>query len=325
MNPPAPPLRLEACEPVAFLAGFYHFRRPAFFRYRIAHAHHLLFVESGAIRFTGHDGGKQTAGAADLICFRPTPRNEYRTDAGVRFFQVSLRFAPAPRDEETPLVAGGPLPERIPTGEHAETVKERFQELCRHIEQPDPFSLLRTRAALLLLLADLAQILVASPGGNVSEDDLWHRARTWMDMAARREVRVAALAQHLGISREHLIRGFRTRFGLTPHAYHQQARLAEAARELRHARLPVKALAADLGYGDWRSFSRAFRQHWGVSPARYRADPNAVPNAGVGLPLNTHLVAAACARLAPTFESAIESESIAPGDRPSWRPQPHVG
>ncbi len=39
----------------------------------------------------------------------------------------------------------------------------------------------------------------------------------------------------------------------------------------------IKQLAAELGYGSARAFSRAFREHVNTSPGRYRRHPHPVP------------------------------------------------
>lgn len=47
--------------------------------------------------------------------------------------------------------------------------------------------------------------------------------------------------------------------------------LHEAQRELVYTHMPIKQLAAELGYGDDAYFSRFFRKHTGLSPSAFRA------------------------------------------------------
>ena len=309
-------LRLEDCQPEILLAGCYHFRRAAAFRYRIERVHHFILVESGHLGYRAADGHGGQAGAGDLVCFRPTPRHEYGTSPGIRFYQVSARLAPPPLDEATPHLAGfGTLPECIHTGKEFQQMVDRFQDICMHIERADALAIFRTRIAALELLAAIARLTVASsePEGG----DLWQRTRTALDLAARRPVSIAELAQKLDISREHLIRGFRNRYGITPNAYHKQARLAEAARQLRAGQRPVKAIAYELGYRDSHSFARAFRQHWAVGPSQYRDAPPPSEPASSRVPVNTHLTPPG-KTTRPILQAALEIEDVAPGDKPSW-------
>ena len=50
----------------------------------------------------------------------------------------------------------------------------------------------------------------------------------------------------------------------------QKARLRVAARLLEVTDLPIKAIAASVGYAGSRSFSRAFEAAYGRLPTRYR-------------------------------------------------------
>ena len=309
-------LRIEDCQPEIALAGYYHFRRAAAFRYRIERSHHFILVESGRLGYKAADGHGGQAHAGDLVCFRPTPRHEHGTSPGIRFYQIHARLAPPPLDEATPHLAGvGALPECIHTGNEFQQIVDRFQDICLHIERVHELAVLRTRIAALELLAAIARLTVASiePGGG----DLWQRIRTSLDLAARRPVHIAELARNANISREHLIRGFRNRYGITPNAYHKQARLAEAARQLRAGQRPVKAIAYDLGYRDSHSFSRAFRQHWAVPPSHYRDAPPPGEPAPSRVPVNTHLTPPGKGTR-PILQAALEIEEVALGDRPSW-------
>ena len=80
----------------------------------------------------------------------------------------------------------------------------------------------------------------------------------------------AALADAAGVSERTLRRQFHAATGTSPHAYLLQRRTAEARRLLGETDLPVKAIAARLGYADVYFFSRQFRQLAGVPPAAYR-------------------------------------------------------
>ena len=63
---------------------------------------------------------------------------------------------------------------------------------------------------------------------------------------------------------------FRDAFGTSPMAFVRQARLQEAAKLLRSTDLPVKAIAARVGFASRSHFSRAFRQRFKRDPAEYR-------------------------------------------------------
>jgi AraC-like DNA-binding protein len=76
------------------------------------------------------------------------------------------------------------------------------------------------------------------------------------------------LSQVGGISKYHLVRAFRERFGLSPIKYHMQLRLQEARRLLRLGQ-PAQDVAFALGFYDQSHFINAFRKVVGGTPLQY--------------------------------------------------------
>jgi len=83
---------------------------------------------------------------------------------------------------------------------------------------------------------------------------------------------VEEVARRAGISRAWLDRLFRRELGTTPTAYLSGIRLDYAAHRLLAGEEPVRAIAAELGYGDQYAFSRAFKRRFGRAPAHYRRE-----------------------------------------------------
>lgn len=81
-------------------------------------------------------------------------------------------------------------------------------------------------------------------------------------------VSLETLAEICGVSKFHLIRSFKSRFGISPAKYHMQLRLIEARRRLR-TKQNVQDVAFDLGFYDQSHFINAFRKALGVSPLRF--------------------------------------------------------
>jgi AraC family transcriptional regulator len=79
------------------------------------------------------------------------------------------------------------------------------------------------------------------------------------------------LAAVAHVSKYHLVRAFKARTGLPPHAYLKQIRLSRASSLLRHTSASVAQIAHASGYRSTSQFSAAFRRHYGQSPAHYRA------------------------------------------------------
>jgi AraC family transcriptional regulator len=78
---------------------------------------------------------------------------------------------------------------------------------------------------------------------------------------------VAAIA---GISRFHMVRAFDAATGLSVMRYVRARRLSEAARALAGGAPDILTLALDADYGSHEAFTRAFRDHFGVTPETVR-------------------------------------------------------
>ena len=74
-----------------------------------------------------------------------------------------------------------------------------------------------------------------------------------------------------GVSRFHMVRAFAAATGLSVMRYVRARRLSEAARALAGGAPDILALALDADYGSHEAFTRAFRDHFGVTPETVRA------------------------------------------------------
>jgi AraC family transcriptional regulator len=74
-----------------------------------------------------------------------------------------------------------------------------------------------------------------------------------------------------GISRFHMVRAFAAATGFSVMRYVRARRLSEAARALAAGAPDILALALDADYGSHEAFTRAFRDHFGVTPEAVRA------------------------------------------------------
>ncbi len=79
------------------------------------------------------------------------------------------------------------------------------------------------------------------------------------------------LASRSGYSPQHLNRLFNKVLGMTPLQYLAKLRMERAAALIAEGKLTIRGVAERLGFDDPYYFSRAFKQHFGQSPAQYRA------------------------------------------------------
>jgi AraC family transcriptional regulator len=74
-----------------------------------------------------------------------------------------------------------------------------------------------------------------------------------------------------GISRFHMVRAFAAATGLPVMRYVRVRRLTEAARALAHGAPDILNVALEADYGSHEAFTRAFRDHFGMTPEAVRA------------------------------------------------------
>jgi AraC family transcriptional regulator len=74
-----------------------------------------------------------------------------------------------------------------------------------------------------------------------------------------------------GVSRFHMVRAFAAATGLSVMRYVRTRRLSEAARALAGGAPDILNVALDADYGSHEAFTRAFRDHFGVTPETVRA------------------------------------------------------
>lgn len=81
---------------------------------------------------------------------------------------------------------------------------------------------------------------------------------------------IETMSNAAGMSRSRFHHHFATTYSCTPRAFVQSMRLASAAKMLTSSELPVKSIAASVGYASRSHFSRAFNAKYGVDPSAYR-------------------------------------------------------
>ncbi len=78
------------------------------------------------------------------------------------------------------------------------------------------------------------------------------------------------LAIDVGMSRSSFSAKFQEAFGRSPMAFLREVRMKEAAKLLRTTDLPVKSIAARVGFSSRSHFSRAFKEQYQRDPANFR-------------------------------------------------------
>jgi AraC family transcriptional regulator len=85
------------------------------------------------------------------------------------------------------------------------------------------------------------------------------------------ELSLDAVAEVACVSRFHLSRAFAASTGTSLAGYMRARRLSEAAKALVQGAPDILSVALDAGYGSHEAFTRAFRQHFGLTPEQLRS------------------------------------------------------
>ncbi|AZC96137.1 AraC family transcriptional regulator [Pseudomonas chlororaphis] len=105
-----------------------------------------------------------------------------------------------------------------------------------------------------------------------------HKARDYLHTHAQQDISLDELGAVCGVDRFRLTRAFKAAYGLPPHAYLVQLRLAKARRLLARGAQPAEVAMA-LGFADQSHMGRWFVRAYGLTPAAYRKRCSNLPDA----------------------------------------------
>jgi AraC-like DNA-binding protein len=148
----------------------------------------------------------------------------------------------------------------------------RFVALHRWLAEPG--SRLERQGALAGWWNDAARWSTRGPGGNRKTPKVGtaglRRALALIADDPAADVSLADLAAAAGLSQYMLVKAFRERYGMPPHAF-QVAQRVNRARRLLEAGVPAGEAAAMAGFFDQSHLHRHFRRRMGLTPREYAA------------------------------------------------------
>ena len=141
--------------------------------------------------------------------------------------------------------------------------------ISRELEASDGASPLTVEGLVLELFALLARR--AGDPVDAPAPSWLERARECVHDRFAAGLSVADIAGEVRVHPAHLAREFRRHYGVAIGAYARRLRLESAAMRLATTDDPLAAIAYDSGFANQSHFTRAFKRHTGLTPARYRA------------------------------------------------------
>jgi AraC-like DNA-binding protein len=135
-------------------------------------------------------------------------------------------------------------------------------QIQRGVDEAKQGMLLDTMAAVIRRFSSWSGVIDRSAAPSTLD-----RARQYHLHDRISDVSLDDLGTETGLTKFHLLRAFRNRFGLAPHAYQLQQRVLQAKRMLKS--FSPSYVALECGFSDQSHFTRVFRAHTGTTPRRY--------------------------------------------------------
>jgi AraC-like DNA-binding protein len=222
----------------------------------------VLIVDDGAIRYdldTRHHGA---VGETVTILPPGVAHNGYPSERFGRFRKRNLYLDSGflPHEFVGPAVDASTFQDR--------ELRVAISSLHDRLIAPDRLDV-ETRLA---LIAERFQQHLQRHARAVHEPEpaIASQLRAYLDGHITSNVTLSDAAKLFDRSVPHLVRSFKQRYSISPHAYVLGARI-EMARKLLLQGEPAAHVAVEVGFHDQAHLTRHFKRHVSVAPARYAA------------------------------------------------------
>jgi len=154
---------------------------------------------------------------------------------------------------------------------YSREIETTLHEMIETLEHRDTGSGLLVTGLLYRLLGLLEQACAVDRPIRTTAADLVREARMFVQQNFQREIDVADVIRHIGIDRSHFSRVFRSSEGISLREFLIRTRMDRARRLIEETDLPMRAVAASVGYATYPSFERRYRATFGCAPSATRA------------------------------------------------------
>ena len=155
----------------------------------------------------------------------------------------------------------------------AKSIKEQIYKIvyaCRNNQLPNEFRLSEKLYALLISFLDGAPEESLT---RANDDERIAAAIQFIEGNYESDISLEDAAQRVNMSKYHFSRLFKKVCGYSPYEFLILTRLNRAKYLLKTTNLPIKVIAQNVGYQSVTTFTNAFTDRVGISPARFRQYP----------------------------------------------------
>ena len=177
------------------------------------------------------------------------------------------------RSEEIVQSAGFTPGRPVLTCRNMPQLCETMEELLQYSELNYVNELLRMGALyhlLALVTENNPQIYSGTVQQNRVEQDYVKAAVNLLINSGEKTMKVGDVADAVGISRSYLTSLFKREMKVSPQEFLMNFRMERAGDLLRNTDIPVGEIAEEVGYADPMSFSKAFKNHFHLTPSQFR-------------------------------------------------------
>ena len=235
-------------------AGLFHTQRSWIHPSRVEKTYEIIYVTRGEVCLREGDRDYRL-GRGELLLLEPNrchEGTEYTSDVG--FYWVHFQV----KGECLPFVKRHF--EQFETG-------YLFKELL-HVNNLPNLPRYLVNAVLVHLLSELCHL---SEETEQQYDETAERIYEWIRINADARLTVKAIAEHFGYSTDHVSRICKANFGVGAAELANRFLLARSKELLCNTSLYIKEIAAELSFGDDKSFIGFFCYHEGTSPTEFRS------------------------------------------------------
>lgn len=123
----------------------------------------------------------------------------------------------------------------------------------------------------ILLLTQIRKMLHNHSFGNMHTEkpELLDKLTTYVEYHYHQPITIGELAKHFFVSSSTISHLFKQKMGVSFYRYVTQRRLI-AAKTLIQQGTPMETVSQEVGFSDYSTFYRAFKQEYGIGPRAYR-------------------------------------------------------
>ncbi len=243
-----------------------------------AHIHaqlEMMYVTKGAVDFT-INGESTRLHAGDLAVVFPHCPHHFamvpEPEGSEEEVIVLVCNALLAGDYAEQLIAYLPSHPFVRADEMPPHIEETLRQLLQYeqSEHPDQYHPSIAKSYVQLLMAWLWPLLQVQPNASATLHSTTYRAIQYMMQHFKEPLSLETTAAQIGVSKRQLTRLFSETIHIGFHEYLLDLRTEHAKTLLQNTKLPITDIAFQSGFESQRTFNRAFRDFFHVTPREYR-------------------------------------------------------